>query len=176
MDMFNVMVGNSAMKDKTNCYIKIVCEDYYCDSDEKSIPRIHLVFRSKKDYKKIRDIGKMIKGYFELEKKYLNAEKKYLIYYYLKEMIKQLKEYEVTEVYSDHIDAFHLEFSYISEFILNNIELRLPRKPLIVYDTFEDLLEKELKYYEEFYCSENQKYINKIIKVIRLLKEKILFQ
>ena len=90
-------------------------------------------------------------------------------------MIKQLKEYEVMEVFSDHIDAFHLEFSYISEFILNNIELRL-RKPLIVYDTFEDLLEQELKYYEEFYSSENQKYINKIIKVIRLLKEKILFQ
>ena len=91
-------------------------------------------------------------------------------------MIKKLKEYEVMEVYSDHIEAFHLEFSYISEFIHNNIELRLPRKPLIVYDTSEELLEKELKYYEEFYSSENEKYINKIIKVIRLLKEKIIFQ
>ena len=174
--MFNKMVVNSAMKDKNNCYIKIVREDYYCDSDEETIPRIHLVFRSKKDYNKIRDIEKMIKGYFKIEEKYLETEKKYIIYYYLKEMIKQLKEYEVMEVYSDHIDAFHLEFSYISEFFHNNIELRLPRKPLIVYDTFEDLLEQELKYYEEFYSSENEKYINKIIKVIRLLKEKIIFQ
>ena len=40
------------VKDKNNCYIKIVREDYYCDSDEKSFLRIHLVFRSKKNYKK----------------------------------------------------------------------------------------------------------------------------
>ena len=133
-------------------------------------------FRSKKDYNKIGDIEKMIKRYFKIEEKYLETEKKYIIYYYLKEMIKQLKEYEVMEVYSDHIDALHLEFSYISDFIHNNIELRLPQKPLIVYDTFEELLEQELKYYEEFYSSENEKYINKIIKVIRLLKEKIIFQ
>ena len=118
----------------------------------------------------------MIKRYFKIEEKYLGTEKKYIIYYYLKEMIKQLKEYKVMEVYSDHIDAFHLEFSYISDFIHNNIELRLPQKPLIVYDTFEELLEQELEYYEEFYGRENEKYINKIIKVIRLLKEKILFQ
>ena len=174
--MFNIMVGNSAMKDKTNCYVKIVCEDYYCDSDEETKPRIHLVFHSKKDYNKIRDIEKMIKRYFEIEKKYLETEKKCIIYYYLKEMIKQLKECEVMEVYSDHLYAFPLEFSYISDFIYNNIELRLPRKPLIVYDTFEDLLEQELEYYEEFYSSENEKYINKIIEVIRLLKEKIIFQ
>ena len=101
----------------------------------------------------------MIKGYFKIEEKYLNTEKKYIIYHYLKEMIKQFKEYEVMEVYSDHIDAFHLEFSYISDFIHNNIERRLPRKPLIMYDTFEDLLEQELEYYEEFYSSENEKYI-----------------
>ena len=157
------MVGNSAMKVKTNCYVKIVCEDYYCDSDEETNPRIHLVFRSKKDYNKIRDIEKMIKRYFEIEKKYLETEKKCIIYYYLKEMTKQLKEYEVMEVYSDHL---YLEFSYISGFIKNNIE----------YDTFEDLLEQELEYYEEFYSSENEKYINKIIEVIRLLKEKIIFQ
>ena len=133
-------------------------------------------FRSKKDYNKIGDIEKMIKRYFKIEEKYLETEKKYIIYYYLKEMIKQLKEYEVMEVYSDHIDALHLEFSYKSDFIHNNIELRLPQKPLIVYDTFEELLEQELKYYEEFYSSENEKYINKIIKVIRLLKAKIIFQ
>ena len=46
------MVSNSAMKDKTNCYIKMVCEDYYCVSSEKTIPQIHLIFLSKQDYKK----------------------------------------------------------------------------------------------------------------------------
>ena len=101
--MINIMDGNSARKDRTNCYIKIVCENYYCDCYEKIIRRIHLVFRSKKDYDKISDIEKMIKKYFKIEEKYLNTEKKYFIYYYLKEMIKQLEEYEVMEVYSDSI-------------------------------------------------------------------------
>ena len=69
------MGGNSPMKDKTNCYIKIVCEDYYCVCYEKSIPRINLVFHSKKDYDKISDIEKMTKKYFKIEEKYLNTEK-----------------------------------------------------------------------------------------------------
>ena len=69
------MVVNSAMKDRTNCYIKIVRENYYCDVYEKIIPQIHLVFNSKKDYDKISDIEKMIKKYFKIEKKYLNTEK-----------------------------------------------------------------------------------------------------
>ena len=172
--MINIMVGNSTMKDKTNCYIKIVCENYYCDCYEKLIPRIHLVFRSKKDYDKISDIEKMIKKYFKIEEKYLNTEKKYFIYYYLKEMIKQL------EVYSDHIESFHLEFRYISDFIHDNMILRLPQKPLIIYETYEDFLEQDLKnneeYYEEYYNGENKKYFGKIRKVIKLLNEKILFE
>ena len=174
--MFYIMVGNSEMKDKTNCYIKLVCEDYYCISDEEQIPQIHLVFRSKNDCNKISDIEKMIKVYFEIEKEDLNTEKKYIIYYYLKEMIRKLKEYEVIEVYSDHIEAFHLEFTYISDFIHNDIGIKLPRKPLMVYSTYDELLEQELKYYEEFYSSENEKYINKIRKVMRLLNEKIKFR
>ena len=36
------------------------------------------------------------------------------------------------EVFSDHIDAFHLEFSYISDFILNEIELSLPQRPMLL--------------------------------------------
>ena len=54
-----------------------------------------MVFKSKRDYKKIRVIEKMFKRYFELEEKYLKTEKKFIINYYLKEMIRQLKEYEV---------------------------------------------------------------------------------
>ena len=173
MDMFN------KMKDRTNCYVKIVCENYYCDGYEKIIPQIHLVFRSKKDYDEISDIEKMIKKYFKIEKKYLNTEKKYLIYCHLKEMIKQLEECEVMEVYSDHVAAFHLEFSYISDFIHNDMILRLPQKPLVIYETYEDFIEQKLKndegYYKEYY-EENKKYYGNIRKVMNLLYEKILFQ
>ena len=117
MEMLTIMGVSSAMKDKTKCYIKLVCENYYSEVDEDILPRIHLVFLSKQDYRKISDIEKMIKRYFELEEKYLKTEKKFIIYYYLKEMIRQLKEYDVMEVFSDHIDAFHLEFNNISEFL-----------------------------------------------------------
>ena len=58
--MLNIMVGNSAMKDKTNCYIKLVCENYYSEVDEDILPRIHLVFLSKQDYRKISDIEKKV--------------------------------------------------------------------------------------------------------------------
>ena len=59
----------------------------------------------------------MTEKYFELEKKYLKSEKELIIYYYLKEIIRHLKECEVMEVSSDHRDAFHLKFHYISQFI-----------------------------------------------------------
>ena len=175
--MFNKMVGNLTMKVKTNCYIKIAAEDYYCDKYECKFPQIHLIFLSKQDYKKISDIEKMVKRYYKIEKKYLGTEKKYIIYYYLKEMIKQLEEHEVVEVYSDHVDAFHLEFSYISDFIFNvNMDLKLPQQLMIVYDEKEEYIEKVKEYYEDIYGSENVRYLKKIKKVIRLLKQKILFQ
>ena len=160
--MFNIMVDNSTMKDRTEFYVKIVRENYYCDGYEKIIPQIHLVFRSKKDYDKLSDIEKMIKKYFKMEKKYLNTEKKYLINYYLKVMIKQLEECEVMEIYSDHVAAFHLEFSCISDFIHNDMILRLPQKPLVIYETYEDFVEQKLKndeeYYKEYY-GENKKIL-----------------
>ena len=115
------------------------------------------------------------KRYFELEEKYLKTEKKFIIYYYLKEMIRQLKEYKVMEVFSDHIDAFHLEFNNISEFILNRIELKLPQVPLVVYCSDDEDLEEKMNYHKEG-DSKNEKYFKKISKVIELLKEKILFQ
>ena len=119
----------------------------------------------------------MVKRYFKIEKKYLGTEKKYIIYYYLKEMIKQLEEHEVVEAYSDHVDAFHLEFSCISDFISNdNVDLKFPQQSMIVYDDKEEYIEKVKKYYEDFYSSENVKYFKKIKKVIRLLRQKILFQ
>ena len=75
--MFNIMVDNSANKDRTQCYIKRVGDTDYIDDEGKIKNRdIHLVFKSKRDYNKIRVIEKMFKRYFELEEKYLKTEKK----------------------------------------------------------------------------------------------------
>ena len=115
----------------------------------------------------------MFKRYFELEEKYLKTEKKFTIYYYLKETIRQLKEYQVMEFLSDHAGAFNTEFKYIADFINNRMKLKLPKPPdsLIViddtdYEDFEDFEEVE---------SKNEKYFRNIRKVIKLLK-KILFE
>ena len=77
------------------------------------------------------------------------------------------------EVFSDHIDAFHLEFSYISDFILNEIELSLPQRPMLLWSD-EEFTENTLSYHEEE--SKNEKYLKKISKVIELLMDKIRFQ
>ena len=75
--MFNIMVGNSANKDRTQCYIKSVSETQYFDDEGILKNRdIHLVFKSERDYNKIRVIEKMFKRYFELEEMYLKTEKK----------------------------------------------------------------------------------------------------
>ena len=84
-----------------------------------------------------------------------------------------MKEYEVMEVFSDHIAAFHLEFSYISNFILNEIELRLPQRPMLLWSD-EEFTENQLSYHEEEI--KNEKYFKKISKVIELLMDKIRFQ
>ena len=173
--MFNIMVGNSANKDRTQCFIKRVSEtDYFDDEGIIKNRDIHLVFKSKRDYNKIRVIEKMFKRYFELEEKYLKTEKKFIIYYYLKEMIRQLKEYEVMEVLSDQANAFNTEFKYVADFINNRMKLKLPQSPdsLIViddsdYEDHEDHEEVE---------SKNEKYFRNIRKVKKLLKEKILLQ
>ena len=170
--MFNIMVDNSANKDRTQCYIKRVGDTDYIDDEGKIKNRdIHLVFKSKRDYNKTRVIEKMFKRYFELEEKYLKTEKKFIINYYLKEMIRQLKEYEVMEVLSDQTNAFDTEFKYMADFINNRMKLKLPQPTdsLIVIDDsdYEDLEEDE---------SKNEKYFRNIRKVIKLLKENILFQ
>ena len=170
--MFNIMVDNSANKDRTQCYIKRVGDTDYIDDEGKIKNRdIHLVLKSKRDYNKIRVIEKMFKRYFELEEKYLKTEKKFIINYYLKEMIRQLNEYEVMEVLSDQTNAFDTEFKYMADFINNRMKLKLPQPTdsLIVIDDsdYEDLEEDE---------SKNEKYFRNIRKVIKLLKEKILFQ
>ena len=151
----------------------MVEENYYCDLNEAVSPKIHLIFLSKRDYNKINEIENMIKRYFELERKYLKTEKKFIIYYYLKEIIRQLKEYEVMEVFSDHIEAFHLEFSYISGFIHNEIEVSLPQRPMLSWSD-EEFTENTLSYYEEE--NKNEKYFKKISKVIELLMDKIRYQ
>ena len=171
--MFNKMVGISENKDRTQCYIKKVGDTDYIDDEGKIKNRdVHLVFKSKRDYNKISDIEKMFKEYFVIEEKYLKKGKKFIIYYYLKEMIRKLKEYEVMEVLSDQVNAFKSEFKYIGDFINNRMKLKLPQSPdslIVIYDfsDYEDLEEVE---------RENEKYFRKIRKVIKFLKEKILFE
>ena len=115
MEIFTIMVVSSAMNDKSDCYVKVVKKHYYCDMNEVVFPKIHLIFLSKRDYKKINEIEKMFEKYYELEVK---NEKETILYNYLKEIIKHLKECEVMEVFSDHIDAFYLNYRYINNFII----------------------------------------------------------
>ena len=173
MDTFTIMVVSSAMQNKSGCYLKVVEENYYCDLNEVVFPKIHLIFLSKRDYNKINEIEKLIKRYFELEEKYLKTEKKFIIYYDLKEIIRQLKEYGVMEVFSDHIEAFHLEFHYISQFIYNEMELKLPQRPMLSWSD-EEFTENTLSHYEEE--NKNEKYFKKISKVIELLMDKIRYE
>ena len=116
MEKFTIMFVSSTMKDKTNCYVKVVKTNYH-DDDDVPFPKIHLIFLSKRDYIKIKEIEKIFEKYYELEKKYLKSEKEFILYHYLKEIITYLKECEAMEILSDHIEAFDFKFHYISEFI-----------------------------------------------------------
>ena len=173
MIILTIMVVSSAMKDKTNCYVKVVEENYY-DEDEGVIPKIHLIFLSKRDYNKINEIEKMIKKYHNLEEN--NGEKEFILYYYLKEIISYLKECEVMEVLSDHVEAFHLMFYYISEFITKLNRMR-PQRKLIMFDDDDD--DDDEPFFERgIYPHEknvSEKLKKKILKVEDLLLDKIRF-
>ena len=174
--MSNIMVVDSSIKVRSNCFVKMVRENYYCEIEEKIIPRIHLIFNSERDYDKMKEIERMVKKYFKLEKKYLNSEKK-LILFYLKEMKSYMEDCEVMEVFSDYEHAFQEEFCCISKFIRNDMILSLPRKGLLIVESDEDLIEEMLKrdkkYYEEYY-GENEKYYKYIEEIRNLLLGKIL--
>ena len=171
--MFNKMVGISENEDRTQCYIKKVGDTDFIDDEGKIKNRdVHLAFKSKRDYNKIIVIEEMFKKYFVLEEKFLKTEEKFVIYYYLKEIIRKLKEYEVMEILSDQTNAFKSEVRYIGDFINNRMKLKLPQSPdslIVIYDVsdYEDLEKVE---------RENEKYFRNIRKVLKLLKEKILFE
>ena len=57
-----------------------------------------------------------------------------------------MKECEVTEVFSDHIEAFHLEFGYITRFIYNEVEIKIPQRPLSSWSD-EEFTENNMSYY-----------------------------
>ena len=69
MEILTIMIDISAMNDKSNCYVKVVKRNYYCEMNEVVFPKIHLIFLSKSDYKKINEIEKMFEKYYELEVK-----------------------------------------------------------------------------------------------------------
>ena len=147
MEILTIMVISSIMNDRSGCYVKVVKTNYH-DNYEGYYPKIHLIFLSKRDYNKINEIDKMIEKYYELEE---NKKKEFILYCYLKEIIRYLKECEVMEVFSDHIEAFHLKFHYISKFL----------DKLSINPDEENVSERMNK---------------KIFKVIRLLFVKISFQ
>ena len=174
MILSTIMLVSSTMKDKTKCYVKVV-ETNYHDEDEVLFPQIHLIFLSKRDFNKIKEIEKMCEKYFNLEEKYIKSENEFIIYYYLKEIIRYLKECEVMEVLSDHIDAFHLKFHHISEFIVKSQRMR-PHRPLLAYegDDFNenDFIDMSLPHEKNV----SEKLKKKIFKVGDLLLDKIRFQ
>ena len=145
MDLLTIMIDILAMNDKSNCYVEVVKRNYYCEMNQVVIPKIHLIFLSKSDYKKINEIEKMFQKYYELEVK---NEKESILYNYLKKIIKYLKECEVIKVFSDHIKAFDLKYRYI-----HNFKVRVSTNP------------------EEEYVSERMN--EKLFKVLNLLFDKI---
>ena len=46
------MVDILAKDNKSNCYVEVVKRNCYCQMDQVVIPKIHLIFLSKSDYKK----------------------------------------------------------------------------------------------------------------------------
>ena len=73
-----------------------------------------------------------------------------ILYNYLKEIIKHLRECEVMEVFSDHIEAFHMKFQYISRFL------------------------EKLPFHLDEEVSERMK--KKILKAVVLLRDKIRYE
>ena len=112
MDLLTIMILSSTMYHKSDCYVKLVKINYHDSEYECIFPKIHLIFLSKRDYTKITKINKMLEKYEELG----NKKNEEILYNYLKEIIKHLRECEVMEVFSDHIEAFHMKFQYISRF------------------------------------------------------------
>ena len=87
MDTFTIMVVSSTMQDKSDCYVKVVKENYYCDMSECTYNKIHLIFLSKQDYNKITEIEKMCEKYFDLERVEVDEEEKeYILYRQLKKI------------------------------------------------------------------------------------------
>ena len=67
MEILTIMVVSSALIRKIYPCVKVVKENYYCDMDEVTHPKIHLYFLSEEHYNKIEEIGKMFEKFFDLE-------------------------------------------------------------------------------------------------------------
>ena len=178
MDTFTIMAVSSTMQDKSNCYVKVVAENYYCDKFETIYPKIHLVFLSKQDYNKITEIDKMCEKYFDLERIEVDEEEKEnILYRQLKKLIRYLNESEVMEVLGNHFEAFYLMFDGISCIIMKSRKMKQTR--LIVYDEDEDEDEDEETLIESSYISEkyeSERLKKTIMKVESLLLDKIRYQ
>ena len=132
MDLLTIIIVSSTMYHKSSCYVKLVKTNYHDSEYECIFPKIHLVFLSKRDYIKITKIDKMFEKYDELE----NNKNEDILYNYVKEIINHLRECEVMEVFSDHIEAFHMKFQYISTF--------LQKIPFCPYDKVSERMKKKI--------------------------------
>ena len=175
------MVVCSTIQDKSDCYVKVVEENYYCGKSECTYPKIHLMFLSKQDYNKITKIDKMCEKYYKLERVEVDEEEKeYILYCQLKKLIRYLNECEMMEVLSDHPEAFYLMFDSIYYIKLKSRDMKPIRLFKLLYcegehkdeDKDEETL-TESSYIPEKYESERLK--KKIMKVENLLSEKIRF-
>ena len=168
------------MRNKFDCYVKLVAENFYCDMDKCTYPKIQLIFLSKRDYKKINEIEKMCEKYYTLERNEEDEEEKEKnLYHQLKKIIRYLNECEVMEVLSDHPDAFDKKFYYIWYIMEKSVDMRLQRS-LIRFESGED---QDDDYTETFSESiiipkkyETKRLKKKIIKAGNFLWDKIRYQ
>ena len=105
----------------------------------------------------------MIKKYRFLEENEgeNKVEKEYILHHYLKKIIKYLKECEVMEVFSNHVEAFDMMFHNISYFITKANRMR-PERMLTYYEGEEPLYKSR--------SNPNENYIFEMVKKKKILK------
>ena len=122
-ELFKMKEVSSEMKNKPECYVKVINKDYF--DNMKLIRNYRLLFLTKLHYKKMRKIEKMIEKYHESKEKYYKTENEYILINYLKKICVYLKECEVIEIISDDIESFETRFFNIHKFVTESYIYKL---------------------------------------------------
>ena len=80
------MVDANTTQITNDCYKKLVEEHYYDPEEERVIPEIYMLFRSKHDYKKIKKFEKMIETYSVFKNE---GKKEFIVYHHLNKIIRK---------------------------------------------------------------------------------------